>query len=187
MKTLKLLVLASLFLSLFNAFKYDKFVYSFEGDVSKTHMSIKDLRKLRLIINQMQSQGFEFVEKCDTAIIICEYSTDWTEPINIYYKSITVNNIPRYVESKYSLLLNEDMDEFHEYYLSADRSFEGYEIVYKLICSNGKISKISFMAHLSTFVKWSEYNRFRYGLENLNEEQHRGYKTRSNNEVYEND
>ena len=157
MNILKLFVLGVLSLSLFNAFKYDKFVYSFDGEVSKTHMSLKDLRKLRLVINQIQLQGFEFVEKCDTVIIICEYSTDWTEPINIYYKSTTVNNIPCDVERKYSLLFNEDMTEFYKYYLSADRTFEGYDTIYKIIYSDRRISKISFMASLSHFVRDSEY------------------------------
>ncbi len=171
MKMVKLLALLISILSISpyitasNYRRYDKLVYSLEGDYRKKKMSVKDKQELRLLLDRMESQCIEYDEKCDTVLIICEWITESTCPINVYYKSSMFNNIPVDIESKYSLLFNDDLDEFNKYYLSASKTFEAYDTIYKIIYENEKISKASFMATLYCFIKDSDH----LGLELYNE------------------
>lgn len=157
MKIIKLLSIlifilcSSLRISASNFKRYEKLVYSFEGDCYEKKMSIKDKQRFRLLLDKMKPQGVEYDEKRNTIIIICEWITESTSPIRIYYKSSKANNIPFDIESKYYLLLNDDREAFNRYYISASKTFEAYDTVYKIIYTDGKISNTSFMASIYSF------------------------------------
>ena len=150
--TLILILSSMLSINASNFKRYVKLVYSFDGGYCEKKMSIKDKQRLLLHLDNMKSQGIYYNEKRDTVIIICEWITDSTSPIRVYYKSSKANNIPFNLEKKYWLLLNDDIEEFNKYYFAASKTFEAYDTIYKIIYADGEISKTSFMASIYCFL-----------------------------------